>query len=214
LSGAGILSALAAAGGSGTAMRQFFRDNVLIVIGIALPLLVVAFFVIASRLPQAYVDPPQHDLLLLTQYGGYDARSVRLEILVNAGRLQVRAHKSPANAQAPYVGPSPRLFLWSHETRSAHEVALPLPNDLASLADGAEIPPPPELAGRQLSTELVSPDGYELRTNGYGGDGLFGLFFARTRPRTLIAKGGAAQAIALPGEVPYWGTQFLAWIVE
>lgn len=197
-------------------MRQFFRDNVLIVIGIALPLLVVAFFVVASRLPQAYVDPPQHDLLLLTQYGGYDARPVRLEVLVNNGRLQVRAHKMPsaANPQIPYGGPSPRLFLWSHETRSAHEVQLLLPSDLESLIDGAEIPPPAELAERRLSTELISPDGYELRTNGYGGDGLFGLFFDRGRPRTLIAKDGAAQVVSLPGEVPYWGTQFLAWSVE
>jgi hypothetical protein len=197
-------------------MRQFFRDNVLIVIGVALPLLVVAFFVIASSLPQAYVDPPQHDVLLLTQYGGYDARSVRLEVLVNGGRLQVRAHKVPSagNSQVPYVGPSPRLFLWNHDTRSAHEVALPLPADLESLPDGAEIPPPGELAGLRLSTALVAPDGYELRTNGYGGDGLFGVFFDRRRPRTLLVKDGAAQVVALPGEVPYWGTQFLAWVVE
>jgi hypothetical protein len=197
-------------------MRQFLRDHFAIVIGLALPLVVVAFFVAASRLPQAYVDPPQHDLLLLTQSGGYDAHAVRLEMLVSDGRLQVRAHKAPSlgQSQTGYAGPSPRLFLWSHETGTAHEVAIALPGDLESLADGAEIPPPPELASRRLRTELRSPDGYELRIESYGGGGLFGLFFNRSRPRTVLVKDGAARAISLPGELPYWSTQFFAWVVE
>jgi hypothetical protein len=197
-------------------MRQFFRDNFAIVLGIALPILVVVFFVVASRLPQAYVAPPQHDLLLLTQYGGYEARPVRLEILVADGRLEVRAHKVQGVGNAPpaYTGPSPRLYLWSHETRTAHEVAIVLPSGVESLADGATIPPPAELAGKRLSTDFRAPDGYELRTNGYGSGGLFGMFFERNRPRTLIAKDGAAHPVSLPGDAPYWGSQFLAWVVE
>jgi hypothetical protein len=193
---------------------RFFRDNVAIVLGVSLPIVVVLFFVLASSLPKAYVDPPQHDLLLLSQNGPYAMRPLRLDIGVSDGRLRVRAYKldyagTPAVAYSQIV---PRLFIWSGATRSSREIALELPDDIETFENGTEIAVP-QLDGRRLSTDTRAPDGYVFRSTGYG-RGVFGLFFDRDGPRTVVEKDGAAETVRMPGDVPYWGVQFLAWVVE
>ena len=197
-------------------MRAFLRDNVAILIGVSLPLLVVAFFVIASNLPKAYVDPPQHDLLLLGQDGAYQSRPVQLDITVVEGRLRVRTFKPDyrGNVGVTYFQAGTRLYIWSHETRSFREVPIDLPADVETFDNGTEIAVPP-LVGKRLVTELRAPDGYEYRTTGYGGGGAFDFLFSeRSRPRTSIVKDGAAVTLTPPGNLPYWGVQFLAWVVE
>ena len=51
-----------------TNMKTFLRENLMIVVSIALPVLVTLLFVLSSVLPGLYATPPAHDLLL-TQYG-------------------------------------------------------------------------------------------------------------------------------------------------
>lgn len=190
------------------------RDNAAIVVGAALPVLVVLFFVLATQLPKAYVAPPAHDVVLLSQNGPYQARPWRVDVRVEDGRLRARGYKLDyaGNAALAYPQIVPRVFLWSHTTKSIHELELTLPEDTATFADGTEIGIA-EFADRRLSTDTVAPDGYRFRTTGYD-SGLFGLFFDRNEPRTLLEKDGAVEKLALPGEVPYWGVQFLGWVVE
>jgi len=195
-------------------MAKFLRDNVAIVVGAALPVVVVLFFVLATQLPKAYVAPPQHDLVMLSQNGPYPARQLRVEVRVEDGLLRVRAYKldyagSPALAYAEIV---PRLFLWSHATHSVRELEIDLPEDVDSLTAGTEIVVP-ELAGRRLSPDVLAPDGYRFRTAPYD-RGIFGLFFDRRGPRTQLQKDGSVEQLELPDQVPYWGVQFLGWVVE
>jgi hypothetical protein len=195
-------------------MRQTLRDNFAIVVGLTLPLVVVLFFVIANRVPRALVEPPRHDLLLLSNTGAYNTRPARIDVHVDGGRLRVRAYRldyTGMPALGAYSGPMPRIYLWSHESGAVREIPLTLPEDAAALENGADIAVP-ELEGVRLSTELRAPDGYEFRMTGYGG-GFFPFFFDRSSPRPVVTKDGATHEVETPGGEPYWGVQFLAWVV-
>ena len=195
-------------------MSKFLRDNAAIVIGAALPVVVVLFFVLATQLPKAYVPPPAHDLVLMSQNGPYDVRPLRVQVRVEDGRLRVRTYKLDyaGNAVVSYGQVVPRLFLWSHATHSVRELALELPEVGDTFVEGMEARVA-ELADRRLSNDTLAPDGYRFRTEGHD-NGVFGLFFNRYEPRTLLEKDGAVERIALPTEVPYWGVQFVGWVIE
>ena len=44
-------------------MNKFIKDNIVLVLGISLPLLLVALFALASTLPALFVEDPKHDFV-------------------------------------------------------------------------------------------------------------------------------------------------------
>lgn len=191
-------------------MRKFVRDNFAILIGLALPIVVAVFFLVANYWGRASLEPPQHDAVLRTYSGGSASRAMRIEIDVIGERLRVRAFKTEYDGRPiTYTPAQPRLLLWSHASETVRELTLEVPDDFV---DGTELRVP-ELEGRRLSTVSRSPDGYEIGTTGYRG-GLFGLFVDRSSPRLVLEKNGARRALPLPSTVPYWDVQFLAWVIE
>ncbi len=46
--------------------RRFVRDNAFLIAAVALPLVVVGFFLLFTAIPRWTVPPPQHDLLFST----------------------------------------------------------------------------------------------------------------------------------------------------
>jgi hypothetical protein len=191
-------------------MIKILRDNAAIVVGLALPFLVVLFFVLATALPKAYVDPPRHDVLLISENGPASARPVRVDVRTDDGRLSVRAYKLDASfPPGAYWHATPRLFIWSHETRSIREISFDVPNDEVIPPEGTEIAVP-EIGARRLHTDTLAPDGYRFLTA--DGSGLFELFFDRNGSRLIVEKDGAIEDVSPPE--PYWGTRFLGWVVE
>ncbi|HRC27418.1 MAG TPA: hypothetical protein PKX87_08320, partial [Alphaproteobacteria bacterium] len=51
-----------------TQMRSFFKENLALVTGLALPLLLIGFFVVAGSLSRATVPDPRHDLVFTIDY--------------------------------------------------------------------------------------------------------------------------------------------------
>lgn len=193
-------------------MPKFLRENAAIFIGAALPVVVVLFFVLATQLPKAYVAPPMHDVVLLSQNGAFGARPMRVDVRVENGALRARVYQPDyAGNPAPYYGTVPRIYLWNHETQSVRELTLDLPQS-ETFANGTEAVVP-ELVGVRLSADSVAPDGYVFASRG-NDSGVFGMFFSRNEPRSVLEKDGAVQRLELPNEAPYWGVQFLGWVVE
>ena len=44
-------------------MKKFIRENLVLVMGVSLPVLLVILFFLTSVLPKSLAEPPQHDLL-------------------------------------------------------------------------------------------------------------------------------------------------------
>lgn len=70
-------------------MRSFLRNNLLIVISVALPFLTVLFFALASILPGLYSTPSAHDLLLSFQDRA-TSKAAQVRISKNGAVVRVR----------------------------------------------------------------------------------------------------------------------------
>ena len=194
------------------AVKSFLRKNLLIIVSIALPLLVVIFFALASVLPGLYATPPAYDLLLTHQGRVLATDSpVKISLSVKAERLSARLVKSDGNT----YNNNPRLFRYDHVTGEVREIDIPIPENIAELPEGSEIPVP-ELAGLKISSALRAPDGYEFRGYRRGGGLMMELFGGnRNRSNVTIAKDGAIVRLRLPASDYWYGdVRFLGWVTD
>jgi len=193
-------------------MRTFLRNNMMIVVSIALPLLVVLFFALASGLPGLVSTPPAHDLLLSLQ-GRATAKTAqfRIDLVVIDGQVRAVAHAMDNPAYDNF----PRLFRYDHLTGEITEISIPLPEDLAELRDGSEFPIP-ELAGLRVSDKLRAPDGYEFSGSRSGGGFMTELFGgSRNRHDVRISKNGSIVRIRLPTSDDWYNqARFVGWVLN
>lgn len=193
-------------------MKTFLRKNLMIVVSIALPLLVVLLFALASILPGLYSTPPAHDLLVSLQDRATSRTSpYKIQLLVKGDQLRAVVVK----LDKPDYENNPRLFRYSHLSGDVTEVNIPMPENLVELEEGFEIAIP-ELEGLKVSDALRAPDGYEFRGRRRGG-GLMTELFGGSRNRTdvSIEKNGAIIRVRLPTS-DYWynNIRLAGWIIE
>lgn len=193
-------------------MKAFLRENLMIVVSIALPLLVAIFFALASVLPRLYATPPSHDLLLTLQSRATASQSqVQIKFAVENQRIKVWAVKPK---EPSYIN-NPRLFRYDHVSGEVREISVSVPEDLDVTDRQSEI----RVTGvtdLEVNGALRAPDGYEFRGRMRGG-GLMAELFGGSRNKTdvSIAKNGAVVKIRLP-TADYWyhDVRFLAWVIE
>lgn len=201
-------------------MKAFLRDNLMIVVSVALPVVVIVLFALASVVPRLYVDPPRHNLLLALEGGPYETSRVpvRVELVVTDGRARARVFQVeyPAGSPLRPSVPVARLFEYVAASGTVREIPIDLPADAAALADGTEIPVP-EVADARLVTTLRAPDGYEFQLGRESGGLLVEVFGGNRRgPAPRLRKNGAVVAIDLPTPDPYYygNVRFLGWVVN
>ena len=193
-------------------MKSFLRENLMIVVSIALPLLVAMFFVLASVLPGLWSTPPQYDLLV-TLEGRATAKTseYKIKLVVKDEQLSAVVVKS----ENPNYDDNPRLFRYSHLSSEVREISIPSPENLDDPVIGLEIPIP-ALAGLRIADTIQAPDGYEFRGRRRGG-GLLTELFGGSRNRTdvSIAKNGAITRVRLPTS-DYWynNVRFVGWVIN
>ena len=194
-------------------MKSFIKENLLIVAGIALPLLVVIFFAVANVLPNLYTPAPAHDLLLVRhQYHAIAGSPVKIVLTVQEGKLTASvAEASNSIERRMVLG----LFRYSHATGVVQEVDIPLPDDLANLSVGTELPIP-DLEGVNLSGVLVAPDGYAFRVGGRRSGLMTKMFGGRRHHDPVIYNGGAVVRLNVPSSknLTYSQAALLGWIVN
>ena len=193
-------------------MKKFLRENLMIVLSIALPLLVAVFFALASFLPALFSSPPQHDFFLSLHGGRLSTHSqLRVNIVSEDERIKVLAIKSDGTN----FDKTPRLFRFNHETGDVSEVSIPIPGDVSAFEQQSEIHVE-ELSGLKISNRLRAPDGYEFRGRRRGGGLVTELFGgSRNRADVSIAKSGAIIRVPLPSS-DYWynDIRFVGWVIE
>lgn len=194
-------------------MRDFLRKNMMIVVSIALPLLVILFFALASVLPRLYTTPPEYDFLLTLQ-GVTTAKSSRVRINLTVSDGQIKAVASQTDGS--YYDNHPRLFRYHHLTGEVTEISIPIPENINAPEGGLDIPVP-ELAGLRVSDKLRAPDGYEFSGSSRRGGGFVTELFGGSRKHNdvRISKNGAVVRVRLP-TTDYWynGARFLGWVLN
>ena len=193
-------------------LKSFIRDNLLIVVSIALPLLVIILFALASTIPSLLAPPPEYDLLLsMHDRVATNSSQIRYNFVVKDGQLKARVYEIEKTS---YQG-NPRLFLYQHSSGVVKEIDFQIPDDIGDLTDSTEVAVP-ELIGRELSATLLAPDGYEFRGRRDGGGLMTNLFGGRrNRTDVSIAKDGAVIRVRLPSS-EYWysNVRFVAWVIK
>jgi hypothetical protein len=191
---------------------RFVRDNAFLLAAASLPVLVVAFFLLATAIPRWTVPPPAYDLLVRVNDPYDHARPrVSVDYTVRDGRLEATVRLLPENG---YAQPS-SLWIFDHATMSARQVAFDPPQLAAGETERTVTVE--ALAGRRVAAESRAPDGYELYDRSRGGSGIFGELFGMRRyeQAVSIANRGRVVRIPLPGSRTYaYGVHFVGWIVE
>jgi hypothetical protein len=194
-------------------VKKFFRENLVLVMGISLPVLLVILFFLTSVLPKSLGTPPQYELLFsVVRYDYQTAATPNFDFIVRDEKLVVRTGKNDSANPARYTR---KLLAYDARTESVRDI----PFDLApieKLGEQAEMVLP-ETQNMIIDTSSRAPDGYSFEGPSYGGGGLMSeLFFGGYRNAGYrVVKDKAAYKIPNAfGDTYYAGNiQFIGWVV-
>jgi len=188
---------------------RFLRENAFLVAAVALPLVVVGFFLLATAIPRWTVPPPAHDLLFTTSSYRQPRAAVSVGFRVVDGRLRADVRHALENTHPPRT----MLWIFEHETLTTREVEFSVP-ELAA-GDPPRVIDVGAVAGRRILTQPRAPDGYEVRKGDQSSPGIAGELFGMRRydRRLSISKNGRVVSIDLPQQE--WTTpSFVGWVVS
>lgn len=188
-------------------MKSFLKENIALAAGIALPLLLIALFLIAGRVTVTTVADPEYAVLFVTDYYPRNVNTPH-RIDFDDGKLVISYKEK--EEKLPYDS-VPELYVFDFAKGTAEK----LPIDMENIVDGKVSDPDLDsLNKKNLLRDSTSPDGYrfEYRHNSYN-SGLFGELFGHGHyrdARYALTKDG--RAVPVTGPKMYYNAEFLAWV--
>jgi len=195
---------------------RFIKENFVLVVGLALPVLLMIAFMIFATLPQKLSDPPQFDLVFSTS--DFNTAPGNLPVSVNFvvrdGKLKAQyvAYDPPGSSGNHWRN----LYLYEAGTAKVRQLTFGYPQDMENIT-GTREDEVEATQGLTLDTTLQAPDGYQLSYEGYSRSGLFNdLFWGggySNEPR--LSKGSSSLRLALDDSnthLYYGDVQFLGWV--
>lgn len=119
-------------------MQKFIKENIVLVLGISMPLLLVGFFILASVLPAMFIENPRYDFLFSD--GAYS----QMKFEVVNGKLQI---KVTANQYGDRT--TPALYRYSAATGKVQKLSIKLP-EIPAIATSVT-------SNSTISTNIVIP---------------------------------------------------------
>lgn len=197
-------------------IKQFIQENFVLVIGLTLPVLLVAAFFVASGIPQQLADPPKYDFVFsVDDYSqGSNAAPIGVRLVVKEGTLVAQYTKHDM-AHASYTSWK-KIYLYEAATQKVRELPFGYPADMDSITDMRE-EAVEALKGKRIDTTLQSPDGYELSWDGYSHSGLVNEFLwgSYSREPRLRKDGSSVRLSTGDGRTSFYygGVQFVGWVI-
>ncbi len=202
-------------------MTKFIRENLVLVAGIVLPVLLIIGFLILAHLPKAMLTPPQYDFLVVGyRYDHQHQRNYYLSFEIKNNKLQ--GIVTPKDNTSTYHNRQhASLFLYNLAEDRFTEISYRLPEEVDNLEQQTFFAIP-ELERHEFSENLVSPDGYRFEYLGHRGrGGLLGEIFGMGRRHTsqyVLTKNSAHVELPFPATQPHYyyshNLSFLGWIVS
>ena len=174
---------------------RLLRDNVFLVAAVALPLLVVGFFLLATAIPRWTVPLPRYDLLVKANSYRYPLPSMHVDYIVSSAGVHAHVRPVPPNSY-----PQPMaLFIADHTTGRLREVPVTLPDGMRPDEQPRDIPVE-GMTGFRILTAPEAPDGYRFDTRSRRGPGLLGDLFGMRRYDVglVLVNGGRVLALRPP----------------
>jgi hypothetical protein len=194
-------------------MKNWIKENLVLAIGLTLPLLLIVLFFVASVLPKAMGTPPQYEMLYsTTKYEYQKSPDYMVDFKVKDKKIMVSSKKLDDKNNN---GNSTKLMAYDGKTETVREIAIDNAKTGAAAVNGEILLD--ETKDLTIDTNPTSPDGYVLEGPNYSGGGLVGgMFGGGYRNGGYRLKKGAV-GYKLPNLQPdyyYNNIQFLGWIVK
>jgi hypothetical protein len=201
------------------AQKTFFKENFVLIVGLALPVLLVIGFMVASNLPQRLSDPPKYDLVFATTEYPPNANNIPIgvRLVVKDGVLKAQYVRTnvPPNT-ATYNGWK-KLYVYEAGSRKVRELTFGFPPDMNEI-EGSREEAVESTKSMKLDTTLQSPDGYQLSYEGHSHSGLLNDFFwggGGYGSEPLLRKGSSTVKLATGDGRTYFsysGLEFVGWV--
>lgn len=191
-------------------MKNWIKENLVLVIGLTLPLLLIVLFFAATVIPKMTGTPPQYEVLFSVQdYTGQNKQDYIVDFKVKDKQLMIKTKKADDKS---YSYNSKKLMAYDAKTEVMREISI----DDSKFSDGAEILLE-ETKNMTIDTAMQAPDGYMLENQGYSGTGLIGgLFGGGYRNHGYrLKKGNVGYKINMQQNNHYYDQlSFIGWVVK
>ena len=191
-------------------MKKLIKENLVLVIGLALPVLLIVLFFVATVIPKSMATPPQYEMLFTTTKYDYQNKPEYV-IDFNVKNQQLMAN-SKKNDEKNYNNATKILMAYDGKTETVREIKI----DASKLTEGNEVLLE-ETKNLSIDTAVISPDGYMLEGPNYGGNGLVGGLFGGGYRNTgyRLKKGGVGYKVPnMQPDYYYSQLQFIGWIAK
>ena len=198
-------------------LKEFVKANLVLVVGLTLPIVLMAGFLLASALPERMADPPKYSLVFsVTDFSqGAAAIPVSVRLVVQDGVLKAQYTKLPP--QPGYVNNAwKKLYLYDAAAQKVRELSFGFPPNMEAI-EGTTVEVVDATRSMRLNTTLQSPDGYELSRNNDSRSGLLNEIFwgGSYGNEYRLRKGNASVRLPLAtANVPYGSVEFVGWVTE
>ena len=195
-------------------MKNFIKENLVLVVGLTLPLLLILLFFVATVIPKAFGTPPQYEMLFTTsRYDYQDPPDYYLDFVVKDQKLIVKAHKNENKERRGYN--SKLLMAYDGKTETVREINIDLAK--AAIAAGGNEAVLEETSNWTIDASRVSPDGYMLDGPSYRHGGLVGGIFGGgySDNSFRLKKGSVGYKIPDTQGVYYYNQMhFIGWVIK
>ena len=192
-------------------MKNWIKENLVLAIGLTLPILLIVLFFVATVIPKSMGTPPQYEMLFTTNKYDYQNRpEYSLEFKIKNKQLMLATKKLD---DRNYNGNPPKLLMvYDGTTETVREITI----DSSKFTDGAEVLLE-ETKNMAIDSSTTSPDGYVLDMPNYGGGGLLGGLVGGGYSNYKYRLKKGAVGYKIPNVQPnyyYNQLQFVGWIVK
>ncbi|MFN3700752.1 MAG: hypothetical protein ACK4VI_04425 [Alphaproteobacteria bacterium] len=192
-------------------MKSFLKENFVVILGISLPVILIAVFMIAQSFEKALYDPPRYAVIFKS--GGNNL----FQATVENNRLQLRFNTA-ANTndrQLQHARTNPLvLHLFSPQTGKLETFRINAPERTAT-NQTITLDTPEQLAALTLDHKMTAPDGFHLIAHRNGSGGLFTEIFTSPRRNFGAAYRKDNYTYRIPHYTGYFHeSRFIGWVIE
>jgi hypothetical protein len=199
------------------AVGQFVKKNFALIVGLALPILLMLGFMVASSLPETVSTPPRFDLVFaVPDYPPNQAIPVSVRLVVKEGSLKAQYTKMAA--LPGYVNTAwKKLYIYEARPRTVRELTFGFPADMNQI-EGTREETVEATKSLKLDTTLQSPDGFELSYGDYRPRGLLtDIFWSGGYSNApTLKKGAVSVRLSASDGRPYFAygpAEFVGWVI-
>ena len=184
-------------------MKQVLKENLVLVAGIVLPLILCVVFFVAQKVSTMGIDPPQYAIVISDR--SFHRNNEQWSYEVKEGRLSL-SYTPPEKGD--YWNP-PVFYIFDPKTKNLKTIKVPVGMNRELSANIVL----EEFKDVKLSTDTKSPDGFEFMGGGYtGGAGIMTALFDGGNRQTFVLKKEGLR-VKIPIDKYLYDATFIGWVM-